>query len=102
MLLDRFRLEDMAIKVVGVGSVGTRCGVLLLTGGPNDQLFLQVKEALPSVLEPYAGKSAYAESGVAPVVIGQRLMQAGERPVSGLDPRSRRAGTSTCVQLRAT
>jgi uncharacterized protein (DUF2252 family) len=75
VLLDRYELVDHAVKVVGVGSVGTRCGILLLVAGQDDRLFLQVKEARPSVLEPYAGKSAYDNHGQR-VVIGQRLMQA--------------------------
>jgi uncharacterized protein (DUF2252 family) len=75
VLVDRYELVDHAVKVVGVGSVGTRCGILLLMAGPGDPLFLQVKEARPSVLEPYAGKSAYDNHGQR-VVIGQRLMQA--------------------------
>jgi uncharacterized protein (DUF2252 family) len=75
MLLDRFELVDVAIKVVGVGSVGTRCAVALLMGGDNDSLFLQLKEARASVLEPYAGRSGYANHGER-VVEGQRLMQA--------------------------
>jgi uncharacterized protein (DUF2252 family) len=75
VLLDRYELVDHAVKVVGVGSVGTRCGILLLVAGPNDRLFLQVKEARASVLEPYAGKSVYDNHGQR-VVIGQRLMQA--------------------------
>ncbi|HVU86391.1 MAG TPA: DUF2252 domain-containing protein [Pirellulales bacterium] len=74
VLLDRYALTDHAIKVVGVGSVGTRCGVFLLMAGPGDALFLQVKEAQRSVLEPYAGASKY-EPGER-VVVGQRLMQA--------------------------
>ncbi len=75
VLLDRYELTDHAVKVVGVGSVGTRCGVLLLLAGPRDPLFLQVKEANASVLEPYLGKSKYDNHGER-VVIGQRLMQA--------------------------
>ncbi len=75
VLLDRYRLVDHAVKVVGVGSVGTRCGILLLMAGPGDPLFLQVKEACTSVLEPYAGKSVYDNHGQR-VVTGQRLMQA--------------------------
>jgi uncharacterized protein (DUF2252 family) len=75
VLLDRYHLVDHAVKVVGVGSVGTRCGILLLMAGPDDPLFLQVKEACSSVLEPYAGASAYDNHGQR-VVIGQRLMQA--------------------------
>lgn len=74
-LLDRFELRDVAMKVVGIGSVGTRCGILLLMAGENDPLILQVKEACASVLEPYAGKSAYENNGHR-VVAGQRLMQA--------------------------
>jgi len=73
-LLDRYRLTDIAIKVVGVGSVGTLCGVALLMAGPDDPLFLQVKEARVSVLEPYAGNSRFANRGER-VVIGQKLMQ---------------------------
>ncbi len=75
VLLDRYCLVDHAVKVVGVGSVGTRCGILLLVAGPADPLFLQVKEAQASVLEPYAGKSVYSHSGER-VVVGQRLVQA--------------------------
>jgi uncharacterized protein (DUF2252 family) len=75
VLLDRFTVVDHAIKVVGVGSVGTRCGILLLMSGPHEPLFLQVKEARPSVLESYAGKSVYSNCGQR-VVVGQRLMQA--------------------------
>ena len=75
VLLDRYHLVDHAVKVVGVGSVGTRCGILLLLARQDDHLFLQVKEARPSVLEPYLGKSAYCHCGER-VVIGQRVMQA--------------------------
>jgi uncharacterized protein (DUF2252 family) len=75
VLIDRYALTDHAVKVVGVGSVGTRCGILLLMAGPEDPLFLQVKEANSSVLEPYLEKSAYDNHGER-VVIGQRLMQA--------------------------
>ena len=74
LLLDRYRLEDIALKVVGVGSVGTVCGVMLLMANEDDPLFLQVKQAQASVLEPYAGKSAYANHGRR-VVVGQQLMQ---------------------------
>jgi uncharacterized protein (DUF2252 family) len=74
VLLDRYRLKDIAVKVVGVGSVGTWCGVMLLMGGDSNALFLQIKEARPSVLEPYAGKSIYSHRGQR-VVTGQRLMQ---------------------------
>jgi uncharacterized protein (DUF2252 family) len=74
-LLDRFELVDVAIKVVGVGSVGTRCAVVLMMGGDDDSLFLQLKEARASVLEPYAGRSKQRNHGER-VVDGQRLMQA--------------------------
>jgi uncharacterized protein (DUF2252 family) len=73
-LLDRFKLVDVAVKVVGVGSVGTFCGIGLLLSGAGDPLFLQFKEARQSVLEPYAGTSRYAHHGER-VVRGQRLMQ---------------------------
>jgi uncharacterized protein (DUF2252 family) len=74
MLLDRYRLIDVAIKVVGVGSVGRRCWIALMMSEANNPLFLQFKEAVSSVLEPYAGKSAYGHHGQR-VVMGQRLMQ---------------------------
>ena len=77
-LLDRFRLVDVARKVVGVGSVGTRCWVALFEGPDRpggDHLVLQVKEAQPSVLEPYAGPPASGHDGRR-VVVGQRLTQA--------------------------
>jgi uncharacterized protein (DUF2252 family) len=75
-LLDRYRFVDAARKVVGVGSVGTRAYVVLLEGrGEDDPLFLQVKEAGPSVLEGHVPPSAYEHQGQR-VVTGQRLMQA--------------------------
>ena len=75
-LLERYRYADLARKVVGVGSVGTRAWVLLLLGrDSNDPLFLQAKEAQRSVLEPFAGESEFANQGQR-VVEGQRLMQA--------------------------
>jgi uncharacterized protein (DUF2252 family) len=73
-LFDRFHLVDGAYKVVGVGSVGTRCYILLFAGDQDDHLFLQVKEARPSVLEGLAGRSPFANNGER-VVTGQRLMQ---------------------------
>jgi uncharacterized protein (DUF2252 family) len=73
-LFDRFRFCDLAVKVVGVGSVGTNCSVMLFMAEENDPLFLQVKEARTSVLEPYAGKSLHANHGQR-VIVGQRLMQ---------------------------
>jgi uncharacterized protein (DUF2252 family) len=74
VLFDRFRVEDCAHKVVGVGSVGTRCYIVLFAGDQDDHLFLQVKEARPSVLEGLAGSSPFANDGER-VVRGQRLMQ---------------------------
>jgi uncharacterized protein (DUF2252 family) len=74
MLLDRYRLVDVAIKVVGVGSVGRMCSIALLMSAANDPLFLQCKEAGESVLEPFAGRSVYKHHGQR-VVMGQRLMQ---------------------------
>ena len=77
-LFDRFRVVDVARKVVGVGSVGTRCWVVLLDGPDHprgDRLILQVKEAQPSVLEPYVGSSELGHHGRR-VVAGQRLTQA--------------------------
>ncbi len=75
-LLEEFRFVHLARKVVGVGSVGTRAWIALLLGADDqDPLFLQIKEAQPSVLERYVGKSEYSNSGQR-VVAGQRLMQA--------------------------
>jgi uncharacterized protein (DUF2252 family) len=75
-LLKNYHITDVVRKVVGVGSVGTRCWVVFLTGNHSDDpLFLQIKEAQPSVLEPYAENSIYANQGQR-VVIGQRLLQA--------------------------
>ena len=76
LLLDRFTIVDVARKVVGVGSVGTRAWMVLLQGRDNaDPLFLQVKEATSSVLEDHLPKSRYNTPGQR-VVEGQRLMQA--------------------------
>jgi uncharacterized protein (DUF2252 family) len=75
ILLSRYRAVDSARKVVGVGSVGTDDGIVLMVGdSDSDPLFLQVKEAQASVLEPFAGASAYSHHGQR-VVEGQRLMQ---------------------------
>jgi uncharacterized protein (DUF2252 family) len=89
--LEEFSYVHAARKVVGVGSVGTRCYILLLLGrDDNDPLFLQVKEAQASVLEPYAGRSTYPNHGQR-VVMGQQLMQAatdiflGWQRIRGLD-----------------
>ncbi len=75
-LLSRYRFVDLAHKVVGVGSVGTRCFISLWIGiDEGDPLFLQVKQARPSLLEPYLGRSEYDHPGQR-VITGQRLMQA--------------------------
>jgi uncharacterized protein (DUF2252 family) len=75
-LLETFRFVDLARKVVGVGSVGTRAWIALFLGvDERDPLFLQVKEAQQSVLEQFVGKSEYTNRGQR-VVAGQRLMQA--------------------------
>ncbi len=95
-LLDQFRFADMARKVVGVGSVGTRCWIVLMLGRDDtDPLFLQVKEAEASVLSRFVGASKYANQGQR-VVAGQRLMQASsdiflgwQRVEAGLDGQQR-------------
>jgi uncharacterized protein (DUF2252 family) len=94
-LLDQYRFIDIAHKVVGVGSVGTRCWMVLLLGKDRrDPLFLQAKEAGPSVLEEFAGRSRYGNAGRR-VVVGQRLMQTvsdiflGWVRVTGFDGRTR-------------
>jgi|AGTN01.1.fsa_nt_gi Uncharacterized protein conserved in bacteria len=74
-LFDRYELADTAIKVVGVGSVGTMCVIALFFAAENDPLFLQVKEARQSVLEPYSGFLPFQSHGER-VVFGQRLLQA--------------------------
>ncbi len=76
VLFDRFELLDVALKVVGIGSVGTFCEVALFKDAQAAPLFLQIKEARASVLEPYAGRSAFATHGQR-VVNGQRLIQSG-------------------------
>ncbi|MDX2709166.1 DUF2252 domain-containing protein [Streptomyces sp. PA03-6a] len=94
-LLEQYRLADCARKVVGVGSVGTRCWILLLLGKDDeDPLFLQAKEAEESVLAPYAGAGPHRTQGER-VVAGQRLMQAtsdiflGWERLHGIDGRQR-------------
>ncbi|MEU7580870.1 DUF2252 domain-containing protein [Streptomyces sp. NPDC041068] len=94
-LLAQYRVVDMARKVVGVGSVGTRCWIVLLLGRDDgDPLLLQAKEAQQSVLAEFAGASGHANQGER-VVAGQRLMQAtsdmflGWERVEGLDGRER-------------
>jgi uncharacterized protein (DUF2252 family) len=96
VLLEQFSTVDMARKVVGVGSVGTRCWIVLMRGrDAEDLLFLQVKEAQESVLSPYVGASGYGNQGQR-VVAGQRLMQASsdiflgwQRTETALDGRRR-------------
>ena len=84
-LLERFRYVHAARKVVGVGSVGTRAWIILLLGRDNeDPLFLQLKQAEASVLEPFLGKSQYANHGQR-VVEGQRLMQSASDIMLGWD-----------------
>jgi uncharacterized protein (DUF2252 family) len=74
-LLEQYRIVDVARKIVGVGSVGTRCWVIFLRGNHDDDpLFLQLKEAPPSVLEPFLTKTTYKNNGQR-VVAGQRLIQ---------------------------
>jgi uncharacterized protein (DUF2252 family) len=95
-LLEEFQFADMARKVVGVGSVGTRCWIVLLLGRDSaDPLFLQVKEAEASVLSRFVGASKYDNQGLR-VVAGQRLMQASsdiflgwQRTAIGLDGKER-------------
>jgi uncharacterized protein (DUF2252 family) len=95
-LLEQYEFGDMARKVVGVGSVGTRCWIVLMLGrDDSDPLFLQVKEAEASVLSRFVGASKYNNQGQR-VVAGQRLMQASsdiflgwQRTEAGLDGRPR-------------
>lgn len=96
VLLDTFEYTDLARKVVGVGSVGTRCWIVLLRGrDSSDPLLLQVKEAETSVVSRYVGASKYSNQGQR-VVAGQRLMQASsdiflgwQRTEAGLDGQQR-------------
>jgi hypothetical protein len=81
-LLDRFEIKDAVIKVVGVGSVGTACWVFLLMSGDGEPFFLQAKEARPSVLEPFAGKSTFSNHGQR-VIHGYRIMQPFSDPFLG-------------------
>jgi len=84
-VFDSFTFVDFARKVVGVGSVGTRCWIALFLGrDQGDPLFLQIKEAQASVLSPYVGKSKYANHGQR-VVMGQNLMQAAGDILLGWD-----------------
>jgi uncharacterized protein (DUF2252 family) len=74
IILDRYHIIDVARKVVGVGSVGTHCAVMLLMASEHDPMLLQFKQAMPSVLEPYAGKSRQRNHGER-IVTGQRMLQ---------------------------
>src|SRR5208283_3937637 len=95
-LIDQYKFVHLARKVVGVGSVGTRCWIVLMLGRDEaDPLFLQVKEADKSVLAAFAGASEYTNQGQR-VVAGQRLMQASsdiflgwQRTEAGLDGQQR-------------
>ena len=94
LLLNRYEFVDAALKVVGVGSVGSRCFVVLLAGKADlDPLFLQVKEAQSSVLAPYVGRSRYANQGKR-VAVGQRIMQATSDAFLGWAPPASSTPTS--------
>jgi hypothetical protein len=93
-LLNRFRVADAALKVVGVGSVGTGCWIVLFTGrDPSDLLILQVKQAMTSVLSRFAGASSYLSQGKR-VVAGQQLMQATSDIFLGWHPAGKGTGPS--------
>jgi uncharacterized protein (DUF2252 family) len=98
MLFDRFKVVDVAVKVVGVGSVGTRCYVVLLLAAPDDPLFLQIKEARPSVLERYTGHKPVPHNGQR-VVVGQRLMQSASDIFLG-GPEAHMAATFTSANSK--
>jgi uncharacterized protein (DUF2252 family) len=100
-LLRGYRIVAAARKVVGVGSVGTRCWILLLVAKHDslDDLVLQVKEAVPSVLEPYVGASAYSTHGQR-VVEGQRLMQAASDMLLGWEQLTRPSGETYDYYVR--
>lgn len=98
ILFDRYVLEDVVIKAVGIGSVGTMCFVGLFFSAENHPLLLQFKQAGPSVLEPYAGKSQYENHGQR-VVVGQRLIQSASDIFLGWT-RSRRGRDFFIRQLR--
>jgi uncharacterized protein (DUF2252 family) len=98
VLFDRYRLQDFTVKVVGIGSVGTRCYVGLFFSAEGHPLLLQFKEAGPSMLAPYAGKSVFANNGER-VVVGQRVMQSSSDILLGWT-RSRRGIDFFGRQLR--
>ena len=105
-LLGAYRLRDVAMKVVGVGSVGTFCAIGLFVADGNAPLMLQLKEAQASVLAPFAGASPYANQGER-VVAGQRMLQAAidvflgwaPRPVAGRDVYIRRLKDSRLASV---
>jgi hypothetical protein len=98
-LLEQFRLIHVARKVVGVGSVGTRAWILLMQTGDGEPLFLQAKEATPSVLADYAGRSRHDNEGHR-VVAGQHLMQAASDIFLGWQRTTRSDGHSSDFYLR--
>ena len=99
-LFDEYRLVDIARRVVGVGSVGTRCYIMLLLGrDPGDPLILQVKEAEASVLERFAGKSPYQNHGER-VVVGQKLTQSASDLFLGWTSNTLPDGTVRSFYLR--
>jgi uncharacterized protein (DUF2252 family) len=99
LIFDRYSVVDLAHKVVGVGSVGTLCWVVLLESGDGEPLFLQFKEATTSVLEPHLGVSEFPHSGQR-VVEGQQLVQAASDVFLGWTRASRRDGTFTDFYVR--
>ncbi len=108
VLLARYKLADVAFKVVGVGSVGTFCAIGLLVSQGGAPLLLQIKQAQESVLAPHAGASDYKNQGER-VVTGQRMMQAAtdvflgwtQRPLGGRDFYVRRLKDSRLAQVGA-
>ncbi|MCP3856478.1 MAG: DUF2252 domain-containing protein [Actinomycetia bacterium] len=98
-MLERYRFVDMAHKVVGVGSVGTRCLIVLLQCDRGTPLFMQFKEATHSVLEPYVGTSQFDQAGER-VVRGQRLMQSAGDILLGWSRYENERGTSTDFYFR--
>ena len=96
VLLDRYRLEDCALKVVGIGSVGTRCYIGLLFSEDGHPLILQFKEAVRSVLEPYAGEERVRQPGPARRR-GTAADAVVQRHLPGLGARTARATISTCA-----
>jgi len=98
-ILERYKLVDIAMKVVGVGSAGTFCAIAPLMASNEDPLFLQIKEAAASMLEPYAGKSGYKNHGER-VGVGQRSMQAAGYILLGW--RMARLGIATCTPVSCT